>query len=225
MDGIGQATNSDVNNLSWMWKRAPGYFDVVGYTGTGSNRTVSHNLGVTPEMMWIKCRSNTDNWAVFHKDLGATKVIFLNNNIAASTLSTRFNDTAPTSSVFTVGTDNEVNGSGRTYIAYLFATVAGVSKVGSYTGNGSSQNIDCGFSSGARFVLIKKTDSSQDWVVFDSQRGIVAGNDPWLGLNNTDAETNGYDAVDPYSAGFSVGPDVPGIVNANGSSFIFYAIA
>jgi hypothetical protein len=165
------------------------------------------------------------SWTTYVSDLGATKYLRVNNTNAAATSSGFWNDTAPTSSVFTVGSDADVNGSGEDYIAYLFATVAGVSKVGSYTGNGSSQNIDCGFSNGARFVLIKKTDSSQDWVVFDSVRGIVSGNDPWIGLNNSDAETTGYDAVDPYSAGFSVGPDVPGIVNANGSLFIFYAIA
>ena len=174
-------------------------------------------------MMWIKCRSNADNWAVYHSGIGATKVIFLNNDIAASTLSTRFNDTAPTSSVFTVGTDAEVNGSGRTYIAYLFATVAGVSKVGSYTGNGSSQNIDCGFSSGARFVLIKKVTSTGSWQVYDTTRGIVAGNDPKLLLNETNAEDTGGDDIDPYSAGFAV--TSTGATNESGETFIFYAIA
>jgi hypothetical protein len=97
--------------------------------------------------------------------------------------------------------------------------------VGSYTGNGGTQNIDCGFSSGARFVLIKRTDAAQDWAVFDTERGIVAGNDPYLKLNNTEAETTGYDVVDPYSSGFSVGPQLVGVVNDNGGSYIFYAIA
>jgi hypothetical protein len=75
-----------------------------------------------------------------------------------------------------------------TYIAYLFATLAGVSKVGSYTGTGADLNVDCGFSAGARFILIKRTDSTGDWYVYDSLRGIVAGNDPYLLLNSTAAE-------------------------------------
>jgi len=216
-------THTDLINYSW--RRAPSYFDVVAYTGTGSNRTVSHNLGVVPEMMWIKCRSNTDNWVVFHKDVGATKILQLNNDIAQTTTSTRFNDTAPTSSVFTVSTDAEVNGSGRTYIAYLFATVAGVSKVGSYTGNSTDgKQIDCGFSSGARFVLIKNTTvSNTNWLFFDTVRGIVTGNDPVLELNSTDAEVTGTDYVDPYSSGFELTANAQ--VNYSGSTYIFYAVA
>ena len=206
------------NGLAWMWKRARGYFDVVPYTGTGSATTVTHNLGAVPEMMWIKCRSNTDNWAVYHSGIGATKVIFLNNDIAAATLSTRFNDTAPTSSVFTVGTDNEVNGSGRTYIAYLFATVAGVSKVGSFTATGSDVNVDCGFTNGAKFVLIKRTNSSDDWFIF---RDIASGDDKRLKLNNTAAEVSS-DNIDPLSSGFTM---TSGILGSSGNEFIFYAVA
>jgi hypothetical protein len=212
----------------FMWKRARDYFDVVAYTGTGSATTVTHNLGVAPEMMWIKCRSNADNWAVYHSGIGATKVIFLNNDIAASTLSTRFNDTAPTSSVFTVGTDAEVNGSGRTYIAYLFATVAGVSKVGSYTGNDVDQTIDCGFSNGARFILIKRTDATGDWYVLDAERGLTTSSDPYLELNTTDAEATG-NMINVRSSGFGVsagaGTNGNSTININNATYIFYAIA
>jgi hypothetical protein len=118
------------------------------------------------------------------------------------------------------------NLSGGTYVAYLFATCAGVSKVGSYTGNGSSQNIDCGFTSGARFILIKRTDNSQfgDWKVFDSARGIVSGNDPYLKLNDTDAEQASYDGIDPYSAGFTVNQDNANL-NISSATYIFLAIA
>jgi hypothetical protein len=216
-------TSTGTSSFGWMWARARGYFDVVAYTGTGSNRTVSHNLGVTPEMMWIKCRSNTDNWVVFHKDIGATKILQLNNDIADTTTSTRFNDTAPTSSVFTVGTDNEVNGSSRTYIAYLFATVAGVSKIGSYTGDGSAGKvIDCGFTNGAKFVLIKELSSSHNWFVYDTERGISSGNDPYLWLNTTNAQNDQTDSIDPDSSGFAVNY---ANTNSNGDSYIFYAIA
>ena len=223
MQGIGQSTNSDVNNFSWMWKRAPGYFDMVAYTGTGSNTTVTHNLGVVPEMMWIKCRSNTDNWVVYHSGIGATKILQLNNDIADTTTSTRFNDTAPTSSVFTVGTDNEVNGSGRTYMAYLFATVEGVSKVGTYTGDGSEGKvINCGFTNGARFVLIKELSSSHNWFVYDTKRGISSGNDPYLWTNSTAAQNTSTDSIDPHSSGFAVNY---ANTNSNGDTYVFYAIA
>jgi len=127
----------------------------------------------------------------------------------------------PTDTYFDVDFDI-INGN-DTYIAYLFATVAGVSKVGSYTGNGTSQTIDCGFSTGARFVLIKRTDSTGDWHVYDSERGIVAGNDPRLELNTTDAEDTGSDDIDPVSSGFSVTSNAD--VNTNTAEYIFLAIA
>tara|TARA_B100000575_G_scaffold237688_1_gene199864 strand:- start:2755 stop:4734 length:1980 start_codon:yes stop_codon:yes gene_type:complete len=212
------------NTYSWMWKRAPSYFDCVCYSGTGSARTQSHNLNAVPEMMWVRPRNLAENWAVYHKDVGATKYLQLNTTAAEATSSTRWNDTTPTSSVFSLGADNEVNASGGyTYIAYLFASVAGVSKVGSYTGDGNTgKQIDCGFSSGARFILIKASSGSGGWFVWDSVRGIVSGNDPYLQLNNTDAEVTGGDNVDPYSAGFIV--NGPGN-NASGVTYIFYAIA
>jgi hypothetical protein len=212
----------------YMWKRAPSYFDVCCYTGNDTaGRTVSHNLGAVPEMMWVKRRDVSRPWFVYNKDLDASnpshKYLKLNETEAVSDDVSIWNDTAPTSSVFTVGDSNNVNSNGSTYIAYLFASVDGVSKVGSYTGNGSTQNIDCGFSSGARFVLIKRTDTSEGWKVHDSVRGIVAGDDPFLELNNTNAENSSFDLVDPYSGGFAVNNFVGW--NASGGSYIFYAIA
>ena len=220
------------NVISWSWKRAPSYFDVVAYTGTGSATTVTHNLGAVPEMIWVKDRGNSVDWKVYHKDLGtlagsgepAWKYEFALNKTDASNFSTSRWGSDPTSSVFGVGTHVQTNGSGRNYIAYLFATVAGVSKVGSYTGNGSSQTIDCGFSSGARFVLIKRTDQAADWKVYDTVRGIVAGNDPELALNSNAAEVTGYDYIDPHSSGFIIPIDNFN-TNASGGSYIFYAIA
>jgi hypothetical protein len=148
----------------------------------------------------------------------------VNSSAAAVDLDVIWNDTAPTSSVFSVGTGGSVNDSGKTYIAYLFATLAGISKVGSYTGTGSTLNIDCGFSSGAKFVLIKRTNDTNNWTLFDTARGIVAGNDPYLYLNTTDAQVNAADYIDPYSAGFSL-TGVSSLTNENGSTYIFYAIA
>jgi hypothetical protein len=209
-----------------MWKRAPGFFDAVAYTGDGvAGRTVSHNLGVAPEMMWVKRRSSSALWAVYNKDLGNTKYIQLQSNAAAGTLSVFWNNTSPTSMDFTVGTYTAVNGNADTFIAYLFATLAGVSKVGSYTGNGSSQTIDCGFTSGARFILIKRTDSTGDWYIWDTERGIVAGNDPHLSLNTTAAEVTSDDSIDPDNSGFIVNQVAATNINVSSASYIFYAIA
>jgi hypothetical protein len=117
---------------------------------------------------------------------------------------TVWNNTYPTASVLSLGTSSTTNASGATFVGYLMATAAGVSKVGTYTGNGSSQTIDCGFTGGARFVMIKCTSHTGNWAVFDSTRGLVAGNDPSLSLNATTAENAGYDVVDPDNSGFIV---------------------
>jgi hypothetical protein len=211
-------SQSDV--IAWSWKRAPGYFDVCCYSGTGSARTVPHGLTVPPEMMWVKRRSNTEGWQVYHSDLGATKHLELNRNYVVTSSSNRWNSTEPTATEFTVSNIAHVNASGDTYIAYLFATVAGVSKVGSFSPTGSTLNVDCGFSSGARFVLAKQTDSTEGWYLWDSVRGIVAGNDPYLYLNGTGAETTNADYIDPHSSGFTITSTFFGSGN-----FIFYAIA
>ena len=220
-----RATTDGSNFLFYRWKRAPNYFDIVAYTGNGSaGRNINHNLGVAPEMIWVKKRSGVEGWAVYHKLNGGTHFLRLHNNNAYEDNHNVWNDTDATDSVFTVDTDTEVNTSGQTYIAYLFASLDGVSKVGSYTGTGADgNNIDCGFSSGARFVLIKRTDASENWVLFDTERGIVAGNDPFMRLDTTDAEITGFDLIDPYSSGFSVNNNVT--VNASGGTYIFYAIA
>jgi hypothetical protein len=125
-----------------------------------------------------------------------------------------WNDTAPTSTVFTVGTSNSA--SSQTYVIYLFTTCAGVSKVGSYTGTGTTQTINCGFTAGSRFVMIKRTDSTGDWYYWDSARGIVSGNDPYLLLNSTAAEVTSTDYVDTDSAGFEISSTAPAAINASG---------
>jgi len=215
------------NHIVYAWKRAPSYFDVVSYIGTGSNRTVTHNLGVAPEMMWIKALiSGGYDWMVYHKDVPSpnSKMLKLNETGVGIDRTALLNNTAPAATQFTVGTDVLTNNNTTRYIAYLFATAPGVSKVGSYTGTGSDQNIDCGFSSGARFVLIKNASASDNWPIFDSTRGIVAGNDFHLSLNNPHNEANNADYIDPHSSGFAVvGNDI--MVNASGNTYIFYAIA
>jgi hypothetical protein len=117
------------------------------------------------------------------------------------------------------------NQSDGPFACYLFATLAGVSKVGSYTGTGANLNVDCGFSAGARFVLITRVDATGDWYVYDSVRGIVSGNDPYVLANNSAAEVTNTDYIDPLSSGFTVTSSAPAALNASGGSYIFLAIA
>jgi hypothetical protein len=233
MDGFWEL-GADSTYYGWMWKRAPSFFDVVAYTGNGTaGRTVSHNLGVAPEMMWVKQRNAAATWTVYHSGIGETKHVYLNDTSSAVTQTNVWNDTAPTDTAFTTGTYFAVNDNNDTYIAYLFASLAGISKVGSYTGNGTStgdsQNIDCGFTNGARFILVKRATGTGMWAVYDTTRGIAAGNDAQLQLNSSAAQYTGADYVDPYSAGFAVSwmwsDSDSANLNANGSTYIFYAIA
>jgi hypothetical protein len=233
MTGISVGTDSSaqtINNSAktyahYYFRRAPSFMDVVCYTGTGSATTFSHNLQAVPELYIVKGRSGATDWQVYSSALANTEYVVLNTTAAKATGATRWNSTTPTSSVFSIGTASEVNTSAATYVAYLFATCAGVSKVGSYTGTGTTKQIDCGFTAGARFVLIKRIDSTGDWYVWDTARGIVAGNDPYLLLNSTAAEVTGTDYVDTYSAGFEISSTAPAAINANGGSFIFLAIS
>jgi phage terminase large subunit-like protein len=174
--------------------------------------------------MIVKSRNNTASWIVYHKDIGNTKAIYLNSSSAASTASSGWWDnTTPTDTVFTLGANTTQ--SSNNYIAYLFASLDGISKVGSYTGDGNAtQDIDCGFSSGARFVLIKSTNATGNWFLFDTERGIVAGNDSRLELNSTSAEVTTADVIDPLASGFTVTNQSIGI-NVSGREYIFLAIA
>jgi len=217
--------------VNWTLKRAPGFFDVVCYTGTGSNTTVTHNLGVVPELIIVKNRGGgqgSQGWISWNAGL-PSRLNLLRLDTTAATYteaSARLNVNAlPTATQFEVGTDGEVNGSGGTYVAYLFATCAGVSKCFNYTGNGSSQTINCGFTGGARWILIKRTDSTGDWYVWDSARGIVSGNDPHLSLNTTAAEVTSDDTIDTDSTGFVVNQVSATNVNVSSATYIGIAIA
>jgi hypothetical protein len=205
-----------------MFRRAPGFFDEVCFTATGASQSVSHNLQAVPELMICKRRNSATagDWTVYSAALGNTKILYLNQTAAQDT-NNNWDNTTPTSTTFNVNN----NISGGTYVNYLFATCPGVSKVGSYTGTGTTQTINCGFTAGSRFVLIKRTDSTGDWYVWDSARGIVAGNDPYLLLNSTAAEVTGTDYVDTAATGFEISSTAPAAINANGGTYIFLAIA
>jgi hypothetical protein len=211
------------------FQRAPSFCDVVCYTGTGAAMTVAHNLTVAPELIILKSRNNAESWMVYAAPLGNNRWLALNSSFESDSAGLRWNDTTPTSSVFSVGkfsgTTPWSSGSGYTYVAYLFATCAGVSKVGSYTGTGAAQTINCGFTSGARFVLIKRTDSTGDWYFWDSARGIIPSNDPYLLVNSAVAEVTGTDYVDTTNVGFDITSTAPAAINASAGTYIFLAIA
>jgi hypothetical protein len=226
---------SGFSSVNWNFRRAPGFFDEVCYTGNGTGSTqITHNLGVAPTLVIVKQRSGSPERSWWVLTTAVPQLNILNDTSAANAYgvpanlfgdSTYNNYIAPTATTLTLSPSSEVNNSGSTYVAYLFATLAGVSKVGSYTGNGSSQTINCGFTGGARLVLIKRTDSTGDWYVWDTARGIVAGNDPHLSLNTTTAEVTTDDSVDTDSTGFVVNQVAATNVNVNTATYIFLAIA
>jgi hypothetical protein len=212
--------------LYHMFRRAPNFMDVVCWTGTGADQTLTHNLQAVPELIIYKKRGSTGNWYTGCNFTGSSySNLALNLTSSASTL--LYSDggpfpAQPTATQFSVG---QFYSTATTLVAYLFATCAGVSKVFSYTGNGSSQTINCGFTGGARWILIKRTDSTGDWYVWDSARGIVSGNDPHLSLNTTAAEVTSDDTIDTDSTGFVVNQVSATNVNVSSATYIGIAIA
>jgi hypothetical protein len=213
-------------SIAYMFQRAPSFFDEVCYTGTGANTTITHNLGAVPELIIVKGRSGTTAWDSYCSALANTEYIVLNTTAAKATGATRWNSTTPTSSVFSIGTSTTTNTNAATYVAYLFATCAGVSKVGSYTGNGTTQTINCGFTAGARFVLIKCTSATGDWYVYDTTRGMTTLTDPYFLINvNNNGETATLGSVTTVTTGFALNSAILAAINTNGATYIYLSIA
>lgn len=193
--------------VAWQWKKdAAAGFDIVSYTGTGASRTVAHNLGVEPAMIIVK-RSQTGgtgNWQVRHKSIPVANSIQLNVPNQAAAASTVWNNTAPTSSVFSIGTHTDVNASGVDYVAYCFAEIAGYSKFGSYTGNNSNEGpfVFCGFR--PKFVMVKRTDVADDWELRDVSRETYNRNTLRLRANLPAAEISTAGLIDFLSNGFKL---------------------
>jgi hypothetical protein len=220
------STNGSGNSIvAWCWDESatPG-FDIVTYTGNGSNRTISHSLGVAPKMIIVKDRtSGTNNWVVGHDSIAWTNRLYLNGTNASTAASTTWNNTAPTSSVFSVGTSTQTNTNSNNYVAYLWSEVAGFSKFGSYTGNGSSDGpfVFCGFR--PRYVWLKRTDSAGGWHVHDTARDTTNVAKYPLRFQLANAEDN-FDTLDILSNGFKLrysGVDH----NASSATYIFAAFA
>lgn len=232
MNGIGLfadtsvGVNRDTDTQSdHFFRRAPGFLDEVCDTGTAAAHAISHNLTKAPELLIRKSRSAATQWEVWHSALAATEKLVLNSTDAKATDATAWNSTVPTASQFTVGTGANVNTNAATYVTYLFASLPGISKIFSYVGNGTSQNIECGFTTGARFIMIKASSTTGDWLIADTARGVVAGADPRLSLNTTAAEVTTEDWVDSYAGGFTVNQVAGSNANVNGVTYIGMAIA
>ena len=223
--GAGGSINAaSTTYVGWQWKEgATQGFDIVTYTGTGATLNVSHNLGVVPSMIITKSRSATGGWPVYHVSIGATGAVQLESTGATSTTSAYWNNTAPTSTQFTLASGLSTNG--VTYVAYLFSEVAGFSKFGSYTGNGSADGpfVFCGFR--PRWIMWKKTNSATNapWVIVDTSRSPYNLAREYLLPNASDAETS-VDLIDVLSNGFKWRGTAPG-GNASGDTYIFAAFA
>ena len=199
---------------------------VVAYTGNGtSGATVGHGLGAAPGLIIVKKRSAADDWVVYHSALGATKYLWLHATNAEQTGTSRWNDTAPTSTVFSLGNNSSVNGNASTFIAYCFAPVAGYSSFGSYSANGSSDGPMIFTNFRPRFVMVKQTNASgQGWFMLDSSRSPYNVSTTYLLAQSGNAEASGYVDMDFLSNGFKI-RSADGAVNASGGTYVYCAFA
>ena len=228
-----RTTGLDSSWQSWMWKRGQG-MDVVNYEGNGvAGHEILHSLNQVPEMMWMKNRNqSSENWVVYHKDLNggsnpAEYNLTLNGTDPETASSNRWNDTAPTSTLFTVGSHAIVNNNGDNIISMLFSSVTGISKCGSYTGTANSaQSISLGFQ--PRFLIIKNATGTANnwttgWFTYDTTRGWSAPSTTHMFLNDAMANqtTNGDCA--PTATGFDISAGSTNYINTNGETYIYYA--
>jgi len=240
-------TGSGSSNVSWNWKAGTSFtndasatsvgsidssgstsstagFSIVKYNGTGSSATVAHNLGAIPHFMLFKSMDDVEYWVVYHQSNGAGGYLYLNTTGAAGSGNTTiFNNTAPTSSVFTVNTDGNINKSGDDYIAYCFTEKQGFSKFGQYTGNGDADGpvIWTGFR--PAFVLQKNASATQGWQLQDNKREGYNGDNDLLQPHDAAAES-GVNRIDILSNGFKVITTDAG-QNSSGTKYIYMAFA
>ena len=225
--GGSASSNSDGSITSSVSANTTAGFSIVSYTGTGSAATIGHGLGVKPDAIIVKNREATENWMVYQKTLDASApedyYILLNGSAVRVNEATTWNDTAPTTSLFTVGSHDATNKSGVTYIAYCFAEKQGYSKFGSFVGNGNANGpfIYTGFK--PAWVMIKANDS-ENWIIFDNKRPGYNLTDALLKPNLSNAESTSGVKFDMLSNGFKVRVnDAEG--NGNGNTNFYFAFA
>jgi len=244
VSNAGSINTADGEIVAWAWKandNEPTYntngtinsvvstndnagFSVINYTGTGSNATIGHGLSAAPTFMLVKNLSSSSAWAVYQSGMGATKYMSLNETTGASTASNVWNDTAPTSTVASIGTWGPVNTDGDKHIMYAWTDKTGYSKFGSYTGDAqTNQTITTGFK--PDFVLIKSTVGNANWRLYDTRRSIEQG---FIRAHDTPVEYTDGDTpnIEIISTGFRItSGGVSNGINANGNLYTYYAFA
>lgn len=231
--GIAGTIQRTYNFVHYIFSNAGGFFDIGVYraiSGVGANlRTIRHNLRFKPELLITHEYSVTGSFYVYSFLNGTDQYLLLDSASGLRTLSGIWRGTQPTKTEFSVDTALFTTSSGLSshVIYYAFASCPGVSKVGSYTGTSADLNIDCGFTNGAKFLLVKRVDASTsgDWYVWDTARGIVPSNDPYSRWNLSTGEVSNTDFIDAYAPGFTVTSSASGTVNISGAIYLFLAIA
>jgi hypothetical protein len=236
--------NSSATYVAWCWKAGGAAvtntsgtiasqvsanpeagFSIVTYTGNGiAGATVGHGLGVKPSFFVTLARSSAQSRLVYSSTINATNYLILNATDASAATSTAFNNTEPTSSVFSLGTSTTCNGSGTTYVAYCWAEIAGFSKFGRYTGNGSDNGtfVYTGFL--PKYVLIKRTDSADQWMLHDTGRNPRNTMTSSLYLNLANVEDQSW-FVDALSNGFKIRSGGSTAMNTNNGNYTYIAFA
>ena len=218
------SSNTDGSVTSTVQANTTAGFSIVSYTGTGSNATVGHGLSQAPDWIIFKNRDATTSWLVYHQGLGNEKALYLESTSSPTDSASFFQDTDPTSTVFSVGVHSDPNGNTNRIIAYCFHDVAGYSKFGSYTGNGSAcQAITTGFK--PDFILIRSTVGTDNWRLYDTRRGIKEGG--YLEPNRSDTDdTSNAPSLTITSTGFTItAGGVTNGDNANGNLYLYMAFA
>ena len=248
LGGSSLVNTNNYNYAAWQWKANggsvttvgesgsnPGFtrqtntdagFSIIAYTGTGSNGTIAHGLPSTPEMIIFKRRNADQVWATWHQGIGDDYKLVLNSTDAKDADGAFMNSTLPTSSNITVGGASvNTNADGGTYICYAFSPIQGYSKFGSYVGNGNSNGAFAYTGFKPAFVMIKRTDSTGGWTIYDTKRG-YNGNNYELFPHSAEAEYTGtsYFEADILSNGFKLRL-TDGQINAAGGTYIYMAFA
>ena len=220
----GTASNSDGSITSTVSANTTAGFSIVSYTGNATaGATIGHGLGVAPKWVIVKNRINAQNWFIYHIGIGATKVIYLDLTNAPQTLTQAWNDTAPTSSVVSLGTEAGTNQSGANMLAYCFAEKQGYSKFGSYTGNGNADGpmVYTGFK--PAYLLIRRTDTTNNWHIHDNKRDPINQVEKYLLADTNGAESSDTNkGIDFLSNGFKL-RTTHGSHNTSGGTYIFMA--
>jgi hypothetical protein len=226
--GSSTVTNNDGSITSSVRANPSAGFSIVTYTGNGSaGATIGHGLNAAPAMIIVKCRNVARNWTVGHQGIASdpwTDYLMLNSTAAAADLNTVWNDTAPTSTVFTVGTANGVNANTETHVAYCFAPVDGYSSFGSYTGNGSADGPFVFLNFRARWIMFKRVAAADPWIMYDTARSQYNQLAVDLAANDSRAEGATTAVLDITSNGFKL-RNSGTIFNQSGSQYIYCAFA